>query len=147
MPIWAPVADHLVDGGVRNVTPLGHVMDRDAVARAVVITCSPAAGVEPEDPPRNNLAYWTRCLDIALDEIARNDIHATVALNRVVAQAAAHGVTLRKPDGTPYRALDLYVYHAPRPLGGTLDDDPPVLRQRWEAGVIAGSMPLELRRM
>jgi len=107
MPIfWSPVEGRYVDGGLRNITPLGDAIDIGA-DEIVVITCSPL-GISPGPEINNLLAVAKRSLDIAMNEIAVNDIKFTLTINDLVRQAHNHNdLILHKEDGTAYRHVKI----------------------------------------
>jgi NTE family protein len=132
--IWeAAGARAFVDGGIRNVTPLG-----DALAHGpteiVVITCS-APGIEPAKPPTSILDVAKRSLtDITINEILRNDMSEFIRINDLVRQASEAGLTLKRPDGTPYRSCPITVIEPVAPMGDTLDFSQSEIRRRIAHG-------------
>lgn len=135
MPVvWEPVGPEArVDGGIRNVTPLG-----DALAfrptEIVVILASPRA-IQPVPPPRDILQVALRALpDIAIDEILVSDVREFVRINRLVLQAAEQGATLRDESGRPYRHAEITLIEPAASLGDTLDFSPEAIRARLAAG-------------
>ncbi|HET6923608.1 MAG TPA: patatin-like phospholipase family protein [Anaeromyxobacteraceae bacterium] len=144
MPVvWEPVGPWaFVDGGLRNVTPLGDALGFDPTEIAVILA-SPRA-VEAVPPPRNLLQVAIRGLaDIAIDEILVNDVREFERINRLVGQAAAQGVALRDDSGRPYRHVSITVIEPPGPLGDTLDFSPALIRERVAAGEAAARRVLE----
>ena len=135
MPIiWEPDGKGAwVDGGLRNVTPLGDALDHDPTA-LVVINCSPD---EPEraEPPKDIIAAAKRAInDIATSEIMVNDVREFVRINQLVRQARNKGFTLERDDGKPYHDYDITVIQPRIPLGDTLDFSREAIEQRLEAG-------------
>ena len=63
----------MVDGGVRNVSPLGDVLDSDP-DEVVVINCSPQASPALNRPLGNALDVGIHALDLALNEIFVTDL-------------------------------------------------------------------------
>jgi NTE family protein len=121
--VWPPreIDDQsFVDGGLRNITPLADVIDHDP-ERIVIIT------TEPRDKPFAPLDMDTitdvarRSLDIILDETFLNDIRAFLRINRLVEQAEAGGVTLRRPNGRAYQFFEHLIVEPEEPLGSGLD--------------------------
>ena len=132
--IWEPVGKGAwVDGGLRNVTPLGDAIDLGPTA-LVVINCSPDQP-EPAEPPKDIIAAAKRALnDIAINEIMVNDVREFVRINDLVRQAKRKGVTLESPSGKPYGDYDIGVIRPRQPLGDTLDFSRDVIEQLLEAG-------------
>lgn len=132
--IWEPVGrDAFVDGGLRNVTPLGDALEFGPT-ELVVIACS-SPELEVAKPPSNLLDVVKRALaDITLNEVLLNDVEFFVRVNDMVRQAYEAGVTLRRPDGVPYRYCRITVVQPATPLGDTLDFSPRVLRMRMQHG-------------
>ena len=135
--IWEPIGKGAwVDGGLRNVTPLGDALDYNPTA-LVVINCSPD---EPEraEAPQDIIAAAKRAInDIATNESMINDVREFVRINQLVRQARTKGFTLERPDGTPFRDYDIAVIRPKIPLGDTLDFSREVLAQRIAAGQAA----------
>ena len=139
--IWPLVDGHLVDGGVRHVTPLAEAIDA-GVDEITVVRCN-MRKTEPAPRPRNALEVAKRALDIAMNEIETNDISETQRINELVRQAEAQGTVLLKADGTPYRYIPLTVIEPPQPLGDTLDFRLEKLLWRMELGRAAARRTLE----
>lgn len=143
---WEPVKDirlkndsHLlevVDGGIRNVSPLGDIINEDP-AEILIINCH-AAKLPMEPAPRvsrNIFTIATRALaDIAINEIFNCDIREFRRINELVIQAEACGCTLRKPDGTAYKAFRAVLIEPDSDLGDSLDFSSPVIGMRIEKG-------------
>jgi NTE family protein len=132
--IWEPIGPKaMVDGALRNVTPLGDALEFGPT-EIVVIACSPP-GLEPAKPPATILDVAKRSLvDISMDEILLNDVETFVRINDIVRQAYEAGVTLRRPDGVPYRYCRITVIEPAKPLGDTLDYAPDRIRMRMRHG-------------
>lgn len=132
--IWEPAGPRaLVDGGLRNVTPLGDAVDYDPT-ELVVINCSPDEP-EPGRRPRDIIDATKRALtDITINEIMVNDVREFVRINSLVQQAATKGCILVSDQGKPYRYYPITVLRPTQPLGDTLDFRPEVLEARYQAG-------------
>ncbi len=138
MPVvWEPVGpEGFVDGGLRNVTPLGDALAFDPTEIAVILA-SPRA-IEAVPPPRDLLQVALRGLtDIAVNEILVNDLREFLRVNRLVLQAAEQGATLRDESGRPYRHVRITVVEPEGPMGDTLDFSPGIIRDRMAAGEAA----------
>jgi len=145
--IWEPVGTGAwVDGGLRNVTPLGDALDHNPPPTAlVVINCSPDQP-EPAEPPKDIIAAAKRAInDIATNEIMVSDVREFVRINQLVRQARTKGFTLDKDDGTPYHDYDITVIQPRIPLGDTLDFSRELIEQRLEAGRAAAREFLSAR--
>ncbi len=149
MPVvWEPIGrESWVDGGLRNVTPLGDALGFDP-SEIVVILASPRA-IEAVPPPPDLLQVALRSLtDITVNEILRNDLREFLRVNRLVLQAAEQGATLRDESGRPYRHVAITVVEPDGPMGDTLDFSPAIIRRRMEAGeatarrVLAAGRPM-----
>jgi NTE family protein len=123
--IWTPVeisSDYraMVDGGVRNISPVGDVLDADP-DEIVIINC----GAETEDalaiPPKTVVDIGLRTLDILLNELFVSDMREFRRTNALVQQAAAQGVTLQGSHGNPLKYFECKVIEPIAPLGDTLD--------------------------
>jgi len=122
-----------VDGGLRNVTPLGDALGFKPT-EIVVIPCNSAV-IDTARPPTNILDVAKRSLtDITINEILRNDVDAFVRINDLVRQAHEARLTLKKPDGTPYVFCPITIIEPARPMGDTLDFGKETLRLRMRHG-------------
>jgi NTE family protein len=149
MPIiWTPVDvsplyQSMVDGGVRNISPIGDVLEAEP-DEVVIINCSP----EPSDllphPPENIVKIGLRTLDILLNELFRSDMSEFVRINHLVNEAAAQGVTLHHPTtGRPLKYYDCKIIEPLEPLGDTLDFSQPSVQRSLKAGVERARQVLE----
>ncbi len=136
--IWEPVdvsPDYraMVDGGVRNISPIGDVLDTDP-DEIVILNCSPLAA----EPLKNNLEdvvkIGLRALDIAMNELFVSDMREFQRINDLVQQAAAQGVTLYKPNGKPYRYFPCQIIEPDQPLTDTLDFSQPSVQRSIQIG-------------
>lgn len=141
MPIiWECIGEKAyVDGGLRNVTPLGDAL-HFSPAEIVVVALSPNK-VEPAPYPTSIIDVATRSLtDITIDEILKNDIDNFVRINDLVKQAEAAGLKLKKPKKTPtdpdkfYAYCPITVIRPLEPLGDSLDFSQESIRARYQKG-------------
>jgi NTE family protein len=132
--IWEAIGPKAyVDGGLRNVTPLGDALAYGA-SEIVVIACD-SGMIEPAKPPTNLLDVAKRSLtDITLNEILRNDVEHFIHINDLVRQGHEAGLTLKKQDGSPYRHCRITVIEPAEPLGDTLDFSQESIRLRVKQG-------------
>jgi NTE family protein len=122
-----------VDGGIRNVTPLGDALSHGP-SEIVVIACN-APGIEPAPPPTSILDVAKRSLtDITINEILRNDVGEFIRINDLIRQADEAGLTLKRLDGTPYRYCPITVIEPSIPMGDTLDFSQSEIRRRIAHG-------------
>ena len=122
-----------VDGGLRNVTPLGDALGFKPT-EIIVIPCS-SAGIDTAKPPANILDVAKRSLtDITINEILRNDVDGFVRINDLVKQAHEANLTLKKPDGTPYVHCPITLIEPAKPMGDTLDFGKETIRLRMRHG-------------
>jgi len=127
MPIvWEPLDlspqyRSMVDGGVRNISPLGDIL-ADEPDEIVIINCNPEkCGVLPE-PPKDVLKIGLRTLDILLDEVFRGDLEEFLRINALVKEAEALGFKLHHPvSGKELKYFEAKVIEPLAPLGDTLD--------------------------
>ena len=138
MPIyWKPVQmppDYLdmVDGGLRNISPLGDVIKTDP-DRIVIINCTPD-DPDPQDEFPGALQIGTRSLEIALNEILLNDVREFVRINRLVEEAKVGGVTLHHEDGRAFKSFESVIIKPSGSLGDTLDFSTGAILRRLDAG-------------
>jgi NTE family protein len=132
--IWEAIGSKVfVDGGLRNVTPLGDALAFNPT-EIVVIPCSSGES-EPVNRPANIIDVAKRSLtDITINEILLNDVDEFVRVNDLVRQAHTAGLELKRPDGSPYRHCPITVLKPRKPLGDTLDFSPVTIRLRMRHG-------------
>jgi NTE family protein len=132
--VWEPVGDEAwVDGGLRNVTPLGDALDYNPSEIVVIVTGRPDL---PEVAyPRHIVDVAKRSLlDITLNEIMLNDVSEFVRINRLVKQAQEAGVELTRSDGGRYRYVPITLIEPAERLGNTLDFSPEAIGAYMQAG-------------
>jgi len=141
MPIiWTPEdvsPEHrgMVDGGVRNISPIGDVLDSEP-DEIVIINCSPESEHRLAQPPNNIGKIGLRTLDIMLNELFRSDVREFLRINELVRQAEEHGFTLVNPNnGKPYKYFDYKLIEPEQALGDTLDFSQPVIQNSLSKGV------------
>jgi NTE family protein len=123
--IWTPVDitpeyRSMVDGGVRNISPIGDVLDTDP-DEIVIINCG-AEAIDPlSGPPANVAEIGTRTLDVILNELFVSDMGEFERTNLLVQQASAHGLTLTNANGRALKYYDCKIIEPVAPLGDTLD--------------------------
>jgi NTE family protein len=119
--IWPPVMfddRKLVDGGLRDITPLRSVISHNP-SEIIIINCNPR---EAGNEVIRGVAHIAkRSLGIAMNEIFNDDIREFIRLNDLVKQAEAHGVTLYRKDGTPYKYFDYKIIEPDHDLGNSMD--------------------------
>lgn len=146
---WAPeeVGGHgpMVDGGVRNVTPIGDVLDT-APDEVVIINCNPREPKTLDEPPGNIFDIAIRSLDIAVNEIFVGDVREFRRINSLVKQAEAKGVTLGDEDGSPYKHIECHVIEPQQQLGGTVDFSLETVHASMKEGWSAAAAVLGERR-
>jgi NTE family protein len=136
--VWEPVyvSDEypdLVDGGVRNVSPLGDVLDSEP-DEVVIINCGPEQPPRLDRPLGNALDIGMHALDLALNEIFITDVREFLRINRNVKEAQAQGVALTKENGKPYKYYDYKVIQPDEALGDTMDFSKRAILMRMDAG-------------
>ncbi len=138
--IWTPVnvsPDYLdmVDGGVRNITPIGDVLDAEP-DELVIINCGAENSTPLPTPPENVLKIASRTLDILLNELFRCDMDEFLRINALVKEAAAQGVVLHSPkSGKPLKYYECKVIEPDGPLGDTLDFSQASVQASIKAGI------------
>lgn len=140
MPIiWTPVDVSpqqlsMVDGGVRNISPVGDVLDSEP-DEIVIINCGGQESTPLPEPPKNILAIGQRSLDILLNELFRGDMQEFLRINALVQEASAHGVTLHHPTtGKPLKHYACKIIEPTQPLGDTLDFSQAAIQQALRHG-------------
>ena len=142
--VWEPVDEisllggrhlrNLVDGGLRNISPLGDVLD-DNPTHVIIINCS-AANLPSDSKATNTiLDIANRSLaDIAFNEIFNSDIDEFLTINRLAAQAKRKGVALVKENGKPYKVFKNVVIQPVKDLGDSLDFSHDTVIRRIQLG-------------
>ncbi len=136
--VWPPVLldpplGEMVDGGVRNVSPLGDVLDDDP-DEIIIINCNPGESEPKEGRLKNALDIGKRSLDIAVNEIFVGDVREFVRINLNVQEAAAKGVTLHNEKGKPYKYFNYEIIDPDQRLGDGLDFSQASVRRSMEMG-------------
>jgi NTE family protein len=149
MPIiWEPeevssLYQSMVDGGVRNISPIGDVLEADP-DEVVIINCSPEGSELLHEPPTSIGKIGLRTLDLLLNELFISDMHEFVRINHLVKQAEAHDVTLKHPSsGRPLKYYDCKIIEPMEPLGDTLDFSQASVQKSLKAGVERAKQVLE----
>ncbi|NNF02516.1 MAG: hypothetical protein HKN22_07505 [Bacteroidia bacterium] len=147
MPIvWEPVETitdiqgnihrDVVDGGIRNISPLGDVIDNDP-DEVIIINCNASKIHRDEDSGKNIFGIAKRSLaEIAINEIFVSDLKEFLKVNYLVRQADAQGVKLKKESDQSknYKAFKTVVIEPDTPLGDALDFSPNTTRSRINLG-------------
>ena len=143
--IWEPVNDvrvnagiyqQLVDGGVRNVSPLKDVIV-DNPDEIIIINCSTKTLQKEPEAGKNIFRIAERSLvDITIDEIFHGDIEEFVKTNEIVKQCAEKGVTIfRDNDRTePYKYFNAIIIEPETGLGNNLDFSASLIDERRKLG-------------
>ena len=135
--IWSPIGPRAwVDGGMRNLTPLGDAMAYDPT-EIVVIACSSPSMREVERPGSILSVAKRALVDIAVNEIMVGDVQEALRLNHIVKQASDAGLTLRNRDGKAYRYYPITVIEPEEPLGDSMDFSQDNIRRSMRAGALA----------
>lgn len=149
MPIiWEPLQvserhTEMVDGGVRNLTPIGDVLDSDP-DEVVVINCSPQAFEPLAQPPKDVVKVGLRTLEVMLNELFISDVREFVRINHLVRQAEEQGFTLLHPEsGRPLKYFECKIIEPLAPLGETLDFSQEAVQRSLKAGVERARQVLE----
>lgn len=142
MPIiWPPVemspslAD-MVDGGLRNISPLGDVLDANP-DEVIIINCNPRDLDPPElgRPLKNLPDIGKRSLEIVLNEIFNNDIDEFIRINKNVEEARAKELTLHNEDGKPYKYFKYKIIEPDHHLDDTIDFSQGACGRSMDAGL------------
>ncbi len=135
MPIvWAPIDQikvkdntvlNLVDGGIRNVSPLADVVgeinrDTDEATEYYIIAINNSAQeLEARDQKLNIFSIASRALlDITLSEIFNNDIKHFLFVNKMLRQLNKSSIEI---EGKHYKAFNIKIIQPESSLGNPLD--------------------------
>ena len=146
MPIiWEPVKDvkvhaevyqQLVDGGVRNVSPLKDVI-LDNPDEIIIINCSTKNLQEDSQAGKNIFRIAERSLvDISINEIFKGDIEEFVKTNKIVKQCGEKGVTIFRDNDRrePYKYFNAIIIEPETDLGNNLDFSQAIIDERRKQG-------------
>ena len=149
--VWAPLDGvnlrdpqppirQLIDGGLKNSSPLGDVIkfmddEQEDVAYRILIINSSSGQLAVERKEFNIVEIALRSLtEITLAEIFENDIREFVRVNALVRQAREQGVVLRDMRGRPLRQFSYKIIQPEEELGEVFDATPATLRRRYARG-------------
>ena len=124
----------LVDGGSRNVSPLGDIIDYDRnnntdISEVVIINCDPEKVKTMMKPPKNLADIALRSIsEIMVNEIFRADVREHMRINSIVRQARKKEIDLIDETDTSkqkklFKAYETIVIQPDRPekMGNPLD--------------------------
>ncbi|MGD2026533.1 MAG: patatin-like phospholipase family protein [Anaerolineales bacterium] len=136
--IWSPVDvspvyKEMVDGGVRNISPLGDVLDSDP-DEVVIINCDPVEPPVRITPFRNAVDIGIHTIEIMMNEILTSDIREFIRINRNVNEATAANVQLHNEKGRVFKAYEYKLIQPDEILGDTLDFSREAIEMRMDAG-------------
>ncbi len=138
--VWPPVdvaPDYsaMVDGGVRNISPVGDVLDLEP-DEIVIINCSNEQPPVMPQAPTNVLSIGMRALDIMQNEIFVNDMKEFLRINALVKEAEQQGCILHHPkSGRILKYFPCQVIEPDGELGETLDFSQKSVQAALKAGV------------
>lgn len=128
MPVVAPpehVGSHpwMIDGGVRNTSPVGDVLKENPPPdEIVIINCLPRDPAPLARPPRTFVGIGIRSYDVMVNEIFREDVKEFLLVNGLAREAQLGGVVLHHPgDGRPLREVPNKIIQPDAPLGDGLN--------------------------
>jgi NTE family protein len=124
----------VVDGGLRNVSPLGDVLGDDP-SHIIIINCSPK-NVSPSSSAADNVLEISKrsLTDITINEIFNSDIEEFLRINDLVQQAERKQVTLMKGNGKPYKAFNAIIIQPDGDIGDSLDFSQESIQRRIDKG-------------
>lgn len=131
MPVlWPPVNEihnkegipfrQLVDGGLRNVSPLGDVIDYNP-DEVVIMNCNSLDFKPYPNLAKNMIKVAARALtEITINQIFQQDIREFLHINDIISQLP-DGVKVKKTDGTFYKKYKSILIQPSHDLGDALD--------------------------
>lgn len=137
--IWTPVDINndyrsMVDGGVRNISPIGDVLDANP-DEVVIMNCGPEDETVLASPPGDVVQIGLRTLDILLNEVFRSDMDEFQRINALVKEAESQGVVLHNPkSGQPLKYFEVKILEPKFSLDDTLDFSQPSVQRSLKAG-------------
>ena len=140
--IWEPVDisaayRSMVDGGVRNMSPIGDVLAADP-EEIVIIACSSTAEPTYAFKNENALDIGKHALEIAMNEIFVSDFNQFTRINHIVGEVKKQANLAIAKHGSQkvYKEYDYKLIEPDHdfPMGGTLDFDADQSRVLMEHG-------------
>lgn len=143
--IWEPIArisssagvfKDMVDGGIRNNSPLKDVLEFDP-DEVVIINCTPfKKPIKPDSGAARNIFQIAKrsLVEIAMNEIFLGDLMEYLTINRLVKQAKEKGVILDRENGRPYKAFKTVLISPVDPLGDVLNFEQSAIQPRLQKG-------------
>jgi NTE family protein len=129
----SPSLKNMVDGGIRNISPLADVLDANP-EEIVIINCSPQEPGGAKTKLSNIFEIGMRALDVAMNEILMTDVREFMQINRMVKQAEKNGLTLKKENGEPFKYFKCQLIEPNEPLDDTLDFSRDSIKRSMDAG-------------
>jgi NTE family protein len=141
MPVvWTPVDvsaryPSLVDGGIRNISPIGDVLEYEP-DEIIIINCQTEIPGTLPGPPPNIMRIGLRAIDLLLNELFLSDLREFLRINSLVNEAAAQGTTLHNPqNGKPLKYYPYQLIQPDSPLNDTLDFSQPSIQRSLRTGM------------
>lgn len=148
-PLQTSDKQQWVDGGVRDVTPLGAALELNPTG-VIVIRASPASGSPSTRKYGGLIEIGLRAVNLLQSEVSRNDLMNTSLINDILA-ARDQMFTALEASGTPaneaarlllpldnqisrYRFAQVRVIEPREEFSDTLEFDPAKIRRAIEAG-------------
>lgn len=143
--IWDPVdlyGSKWVDGGIRNISPIGDVIGYNP-DNVFVITTESYNVTRSGGTPDDIVDMATNSLGVMLKEIFNEDLKRYLEINEFVQQATDEGFALYDTKGDKMKDFNTVLIHPSASLGDALDYNPELMRQREKAGRIDTRNALE----
>lgn len=128
MPVIAPPervgpSPWMIDGGVRNTSPVGDVLKENPPPdEVVIVNCLPRDPAPLAGPPRTFVGIGIRSYDVMANEIFREDVKEFLLINGLVQEAQQSGAVLHHPDdGRVLREVANKIIQPLVPLGDGLE--------------------------
>jgi len=121
----------MVDGGVRNITPLGDVID-ESPDEIIIVLCSPRTLPKGKKVYGDVFGIALRTLDILLNEIYRNDIALMDSINKVLRSVPKQSLPLEYKD---YSVVKYAVIEPKSDVIDTLEFKPAKIGKAFRQGI------------
>lgn len=131
--VFPPVDEDLVDGGVRNISPIADVLKSEP-DEVIIVNCSDPGYIAAAGRPESVVDVARRTIDILTNEVFKNDLNEILKINRLVRQANENGFELFNDEGKPYSYFDVKIIQPDEPLGETLDFSREAIENRISHG-------------
>ena len=111
----------MVDGGAKNITPIGDVLDDDP-DELFIINCAPRKVQYDKNPTASIFSIGFRSImEITTNAILNSDINQFTRINEIVKEAGDRKIPIPGKPGRVYKYIKSYIINPAESIGNTLD--------------------------